>query len=72
MLKDRFLENVGAVGASNIRWLVVAVKLPNGVIEIITNSQNIKTKIDYYDSAYDDLLRLKTNPDISIVNWLIV
>ena len=52
--------------------LVVAVKLPSGAIEVITNTQNIEEKLKYYYEAYDDDFRLKTNTVIKVVGFMVV
>ncbi|MEK5165991.1 hypothetical protein NYE69_27095 [Paenibacillus sp. FSL R5-0527] len=52
--------------------LVVAVKLPSGAFEVITNTQDLKNKIDYYLNAYDDDFRLKVNQNIQIVEFMLV
>lgn len=52
--------------------LIAAVKLPTGAVEIITNTALIPTKIDYYNTAYDDEFRLKTNPNVRIVGFMFV
>lgn len=52
--------------------LVVAVELPTGAIEIITNTSNIDTKLEYYTTMYDDEFRLLTNPNVRIVGAMIV
>ena len=54
------------------RVLVVAVELPTGAIEIITNTSNIDTKLKYYTTMYDDDFRLLTNPKVRIVGAMIV
>ena len=41
-LKERFIEEVKAVGTPQI--ISVAVKLPSGAIEIITNTQETVSK----------------------------
>lgn len=53
-------------------YLIVAVKLPTGAIELITNTQDINSKVEYYLNAYDDDFRLKNNRDIQIVGYMIV
>lgn len=53
-------------------YLVVAVKLPTGAIELIVNNQNIGDKIDYMLEAYDEEMRLKTNNEIVVSNILVV
>ena len=54
------------------RALVVAVELPTGAIEIITNTSNIDSKLEYYTTMYDDEFRLLTNPKVRIVGAMIV
>lgn len=68
-LRKRFLIEAGIKG-----WevCIVAVKLPNGAIETITNYQAVQEKIDYYKNAYDDSFRLKSNPNIRIVGYMMV
>lgn len=53
-------------------YIVTAVKLPTGAIELATNTQNIAEKIDYILEAYDDNMCLKTNPEICMQNIMIV
>jgi hypothetical protein len=52
--------------------LVAAVKLPSGAIEVITNTQDLQSKIDYYLNAYDDEFRLKANPNVQIVEFILI
>jgi hypothetical protein len=54
------------------QYLVTAVKLPTGAIELAVNNQNIADKIDYILEAYDDDMQLKTNTTIKMENILIV
>lgn len=54
------------------QYLVTAVKLPTGAIELAVNNQNIADKIDYILEAYDDAMQLKTNTNIKMENILIV
>ena len=58
--------------ARKITYLIVAVKLPTGAIEIITNTEQIQSKIEYYRNAYDDNFCLKTNTAIKIVGYMLV
>lgn len=53
-------------------YIVTAVKLPTGAIELAVNNTNIAEKIDYILGAYDDNMRLKTNVDIEMSNVMIV
>ena len=54
------------------KYIVTAVKLPTGAIELATNTENIADKIDYILEAYDDDMRLKTNTSIVMQNIMIV
>ena len=53
-------------------YIVTAVKLPTGAIELAVNHENIAEKIDYILEAYDDQMRLKTNPDIIMAQIMVV
>lgn len=68
-LRRKFMIESGIKG-----WevCVVAVRLPNGAIETITNYQGLPGKIEYYRKAYDDEFRLKANTAIQIVGYMLV
>jgi hypothetical protein len=76
-LKDKFIrESAGylpdeKVMAKAARYLVAAVQLPTGAVELITNTQYIPSKIEYYLKAYDDEFKLKTNPAIQIIGYML-
>lgn len=53
-------------------YIVTAVKLPTGAIELATNTSSIEEKIDYILDAYDDTMHLKTNYDIVMQNVMVV
>lgn len=53
-------------------YLVTAAKLPTGSIELAINTDNIAEKIGYILEAYDEDMRLKTNPDIVMQNIMVV
>lgn len=71
ILKEKFVLDVFS---SNKEFcvLTVAVKLPTGAIEVITNHQNIKEKIDYYLNTYDQEFKSKNNPEVQIVGYMAV
>ena len=76
-LKSETPENELEDGCENLQpfkptYIVTAVKLPTGAIELAVNNQNIKEKIEYILSAYDDDMRLKTNTDIVMQNIMVV
>lgn len=54
------------------QYLITAVKLPTGAIELAVNNQNIADKIDYILEVYDDNMHLKTNTSIVMQNIMIV
>ncbi|MCI3027676.1 hypothetical protein LMF32_00810 [Desemzia sp. C1] len=70
--KSEFNDRVNAVEPEKASVLVVAIKLPTGALEIITNYQNIPEKIKYYQENYNENMRLKHAPDVQIVNFMIV
>ena len=54
------------------QYIVTAVKLPTGAIEIAVNDKEIAGKIDYILDAYDENMCLKTNTSIVMQNIMIV
>ena len=54
------------------KYLVTAAKLPSGAIELAVNTDNIPEKIDYILEAYDEEMRLKTNPNVVMQNVMVV
>lgn len=53
-------------------YLITAVKLPTGSIELAINDKNIIEKLDYILEAYDEDMKLKSNPEISMCNLMLV
>ena len=54
------------------QYIVTAVKLPTGAIEITVNNSCIKEKIEYILESYDDEMRLKTNKEVVMCNLMVV
>lgn len=54
------------------KYIVTAVKLPTGAVELAVNTENIESKIDYILEAYDEDMHLKTNQDIVMQNIMVV
>lgn len=54
------------------KFIVAAVSLPTGAVELITNTEQIESKIEYYLSAYDEEMRLKTKSEIFIKAVMVV
>jgi len=70
-LKDKFVNEVTDTDMFAAKVLVVAVQLPSGAVETITNYHDIPLKAKYYMDAYDENFRLKTNPSIRIIGYMI-
>lgn len=70
-LRTRFMQEAEEKG-NTAKMLIAAVKLPTGAVEIITNTAKIATKVDYYNTAYDEEFRLKSNPNVRIVGFMFV
>jgi hypothetical protein len=70
-LRERFVNEINH-GVDGARLITVAVQLPTGAIETITNTECIPEKLGYYMNAYDDQFRLKANPLVKIVGYMIV
>lgn len=65
-------EGVKAPKPFKPHYIITAVKLPTGAIELAINDKNIYEKICYILDAYDDEMRLKTNTDIVMQNVMVV
>jgi hypothetical protein len=73
-LKDQFLDQFRHSKSmfGEVKKMVVAVRLPTGATELIINTDQIESKVEYYKNAYDDDMKLKNNPAIEIVGCLFV
>ena len=56
----------------DVEVLVVAVRQPSGAVETITNTTHIPEKIAYYREVYDSDFRLKSNPEVHVIGFLLV
>jgi hypothetical protein len=70
-LRERFMNEINC-GVDGARLIVTAVQLPTGAIETITNTAFIPDKLGYLMNAYDEQFRLKANPSVKIVGYMIV
>lgn len=52
--------------------LALAVRLPSGGIELITNYHDVGDVIDYYLSYYDDQLRHVHNDRVQIIDFMLI
>ena len=66
------LHNKPVREAFKPQYIITAVKLPTGAIEIAVNNDKIAEKIDYILEAYDQDMCLKTNPKVSMQNIMVV
>jgi len=71
VLRNMFEDEVNMTSLHDVKYLVVAIELPTGATELIINTTNIPSKIDYYMNAYDENFRLKANPTIQIVDFML-
>lgn len=69
-LKRTFIDVSSRI--TDPKVLVVVVQLPNGALETITNTYKLDEKIQYYTNAYDERFKLKTNPNVQIVGFILV
>jgi len=69
-LKMKFTQDYSQ--AVRIRVIVVAVQLPSGAIEIISNHEDLENKYMYYLETYDENMVMYKNPNIRILNWMIL
>jgi hypothetical protein len=69
-MKRDFIKAVS--GEDNLKVISVAVKLPSGAVEVITNHEDLLNKARYYVDNYDDNFCLKHNKDIQIVGFMVV
>lgn len=73
MKKDKLLAKIDKLNQEDrcLKVVVTIVKLPSGALEVIVNTDNLNDKLNYIINAYDDDLKLKSNQDIAIVDYLI-
>lgn len=53
-------------------YMVTAVKLPTGAIELAINNTEILDKINYILESYDNEMKLRTNSDVVMTNIMVV
>lgn len=70
-LRARFMQEAEEKGTT-AQMLIAAVKLPTGAVEVITNTALIPTKIEYYNTAYNEEFKLKANSNVQIVGFMFV
>ena len=70
--KDLFVNKYAIAKSERgmVTKMVVAVELPTKVVELIINTDQIESKVEYYMRAYDDSMKLKTNSEVQILDVL--
>lgn len=71
-IKKAMAENEEGATPFIPQYIVTAVKLPTGAIEIAINDKEIGSKIDYILEAYDGDMCLKTNRSVVMQNIMVV
>jgi hypothetical protein len=51
--------------------LVAVIQLPTGAKEVITNTNEIESKVQYYIDKYDDEFKLRANPEVRIIGIML-
>lgn len=72
MIKDCMSKEAEDEEVFEPSYIVTAVKLPTGAIELAVNDTYIKEKIEYILDAYDEEMRLKANPAVQMQNVMVV
>lgn len=72
-IKKAMTEPTEADGQAFVpQYIVTAVQLPTGAVELAVNDKEIASKINYILDAYDADMHLKTNTSIVMKNIMIV
>jgi hypothetical protein len=69
-MKEDFIQAVNEI--ENLSAITVAVRLPSGAIEVITNMQDLDNKAKFYRDTYDEDFRHNHNKEIQIVGFMVV
>ncbi|MDC0826066.1 hypothetical protein [Lactococcus petauri] len=71
--KEKLLNDIQEGMTNGSITLSVDIVIPNMPRKetVINHRDNFQAKHDYYEAAYDDSLRLKSNSEIRIASYLI-
>jgi len=72
MKKSELLDTLSsAINSGTVNTLLLHIETPanKNEVTIIQGEQDVKNKIEYIDSAYDESLRLKRNDKVNIKNY---
>lgn len=70
LLKQNFIRDYQNIVYPKV--ISVAVELPSGAIETITNYHSTNEKCNYYIEQYNDNFELKHNPNVKIVGYMMI
>jgi len=68
--KHNFVEDYNK--QVRVRAIVVAIQLPSGAIEIITNYEDLENKYMYYLETYNENMVMYKNENIRIISWMVI
>ena len=71
MRKHELIEKWGSL-KNELKLLIVVVKLPSGALETMINTEHLNDKLKYLIDNYNGDLKLINNPDIEIVEYIIL
>lgn len=73
-LRDAFMRDVSVASSlqEGFDVLTTAIRLPNGAIEVATNTTNLTEKIMYIVENYNDNFELKNNTKIKVIGYMLV
>lgn len=69
-LRKKFVSETS--GDEQYQLMVKIVQKSTGTLETIVNSEKIDDEIKYILETYDDEFKMKRNPSISIVGYLLI
>lgn len=55
-----------------VKAIVVAIQLPSGSVEIITNYEDLENKYLYYLETYNEDMKKYENSDVRVIDWMIL
>jgi hypothetical protein len=69
-LRKKFIEDAHRI--EKPRLLVKVIQKPSGSLETITNAENLEAEILYVMETYGDDFKMVKNPNIAIVNYILM
>ncbi len=69
-LKTKFTQDYSQKAI--VKAIVVAIQLPSGSVEIITNYEDLENKYLYYLETYNEDMKKYENSDVRVIDWMIL